>query len=71
MMVSFQNFSALQKEDQLDFEWGILLIGCQRYRGTEKRAAGARKFQATGYKILWFFAKLKPEFRGCNSTILT
>ena len=50
MMVSFQDFSALQKEDQLDFEWGILLIGCQRYRGTKKRAVGARKFQATGYK---------------------
>ena len=71
MMVRFHNFSALQKEDQLDFEWGILLGGCQRYRGTRKRAVGARKFQATGYENSLVFAKLQPEFRGCNSTILT
>ena len=50
MMVSIQNFSALEEEARLDFEWGILLIGCQRYRGTKERAAGARKFQAAGYK---------------------
>ena len=50
MMVSMQNFSALQGEDQLDFGWGIVLIGCKRYKGTKKRAVGARKFQAAGYE---------------------
>ena len=64
MMVSIQKFSALQGEDQLDFEWGILLIGCRRYKRTRKRAAGARTFQAAGYESsLIFVTKLKPEFR--------
>ena len=49
-MVSMQNFSALQGKDQPDFEWSILLIGRQRYERTEKRAVGARKFQAVGYE---------------------
>ena len=49
-MVIMQNFSALQGKDPLDFEWGILLIGCQRYKRMRKRAIGARKSQAAGYE---------------------
>ena len=66
MMVNMQNFSAPKGEDQLDFEWCILLIGYQRYK---KRAVGARKFQADRYENSLVF--VKTEFRGCNSTILT
>ena len=70
-MVSIQKCSALKGEEQLDFEWGILLIECKRYRRTKKRAIGAQKFQAAGYENSMVFTKLEPEFRSCNSTILT
>ena len=56
-----QNFSALQVKDQLDFEWGILLIGCQRYKRTRKRAVGARKSQAAGYENSLVFYKSKAR----------
>ena len=54
-MVNFQNFPTLQGKDQLDFEWGILVIGCQRCKRTKKRAVGAQEFQAAGYETSLVF----------------
>ena len=68
-MISIQKCSALQGEDQLDFECGILQIECQWYRRTKERAVGARNFLADSYENSKFFGFLQHESPNLEAVI--